>query len=513
MHDTALQIGGLALEIYANHASPEILDLGSYDINGALRQFASPSARYVGVDIEAGPGVDIVFTPGAPLPFEDGTFDMVMASSVFEHDPAFWLTFLEMCRKTRLGGYIYFNAPSNGIVHRYPTDNWRFYPDCGNALVKWAASQDVDVELVESFTAERVSDIWNDFIAVFRRLPSSGPLPDRSLHTEVPCYNIITSLSGELAEPRYETQDMTLLQQARTDLELFQLSNFELSNEQTETRNKHADIARMYDSVLQSKILLEADVKRIQNAREHAKSLLEEMHKTAAEDRKAFEQHIAMLEARESAVLSDLMQARDQIDEFTNKVSSLHDQIKELELADLSNRRTISAKSLSIAKFQKDEKMNTKALVASEMALAKLQLEFETQQRNQTELQMKLEDKEKELQQARADLATLQVRLQERSREVGTLSMRMNTLERELQKITADLQWHSEVGAILSTGLSGQWSILPAKIQQKKIEKRLLRARLFDSDAYLRKYPDVRSSGMSAITHYIRHGRKENRSA
>lgn len=44
------------------------------------------------------------------------------------------MTFLEYARVIKPGGMIYINAPSNGDYHRYPDDNWRFYPDCGRVL-------------------------------------------------------------------------------------------------------------------------------------------------------------------------------------------------------------------------------------------------------------------------------------------------------------------------------------------------------------------------------------------
>src|SRR5258708_7201606 len=138
MHDTAFRIGTLAMNIYADVASSAILEIGAQSINGSLREIALPATKYVGVDIEEGDGVDVVVEPGRSLPLEDDTFDLVMASSVLEHDPCFWLTFLEMVRETKEGGFIYVNAPSNRAIHRYPADNWRFYPDSGRALAKWA---------------------------------------------------------------------------------------------------------------------------------------------------------------------------------------------------------------------------------------------------------------------------------------------------------------------------------------------------------------------------------------
>ena len=54
-------------------------------------------------------------------------------------------------RILRPGGLLYINVPSNGDFHRYPLDCWRFYPDAGVALVRWAGRRGIEIELVESF--------------------------------------------------------------------------------------------------------------------------------------------------------------------------------------------------------------------------------------------------------------------------------------------------------------------------------------------------------------------------
>jgi ubiquinone/menaquinone biosynthesis C-methylase UbiE len=81
--------------------------------------------------------VDLVIENTSDLPFTDESFDYVVASSVFEHDPIFWKTFAEMIRVLKPGGCVYINSPSNGMIHRYPIDVYRFYPDAGKALEKW----------------------------------------------------------------------------------------------------------------------------------------------------------------------------------------------------------------------------------------------------------------------------------------------------------------------------------------------------------------------------------------
>jgi SAM-dependent methyltransferase len=217
MHDTAHRIAGLLFSIYWRPDCKRILEIGSRDYNGSVRDFCPEGALYVGIDVGAGSGVDIISSAGAVLPFRDASFDVVIASSVFEHDDAFWDTFLELCRVLRGGGYVYLNAPSNGVYHRYPTDNWRFYPDAGLALEKWAKRRGFPVKLVESFIAERENDIWNDFVGVFTtedntQIPVSNRIAD---HIE--CTNVLPRGSGQAERRRYDSEDMVLLTKARDD--------------------------------------------------------------------------------------------------------------------------------------------------------------------------------------------------------------------------------------------------------------------------------------------------------
>ena len=88
----------------------------------------------------------------------------------------FWLTFAQMCRLVRSGGYIYLSAPPNGTFHRYPTDNWRFYPDAGIALAKWGRRGGYDVRLIESLIGRRGRDIWNDCVMVFGKGETRPPV-------------------------------------------------------------------------------------------------------------------------------------------------------------------------------------------------------------------------------------------------------------------------------------------------------------------------------------------------
>lgn len=186
MHESAMKHGKIFFQTYCtgDFTGKVIVDVGAQDVNGSLRKYSPVGATYLGVDFVEGCGVDIVISDPYSLPFEDESIDVVVCSSVFEHSDFFWLLYLECLRILKPSGLLYINAPSNGMVHRYPVDSWRFYPDSGLSLVKWAQHNGHQAELLESFIGEKSGPIpgegmWNDFVAVF--------LKDETCAAQFPC--------------------------------------------------------------------------------------------------------------------------------------------------------------------------------------------------------------------------------------------------------------------------------------------------------------------------------------
>ena len=182
MHSSAHVFGELFFERYWRPEFKRVLDIGSYDVNGSLRDVQPAGSEWVGIDIAAGPGVDVVLTDPYSYPFPDGHFDAIVSTSCFEHDNMFWLTFLEALRVLSPGGMLYLNSPSQGGYHGHPGDNWRFYPDSGLALQQWAHRNNVNVRLVESFIVQ--VPCWYDFVAIFtkgdRKFDDAPLIADRS---------------------------------------------------------------------------------------------------------------------------------------------------------------------------------------------------------------------------------------------------------------------------------------------------------------------------------------------
>lgn len=147
----------------------KILELGSCNVgNGTLRDHQPPNTEWVGVDLSEGKGVDIVIEDAHSLPFDDNTFDCSISSSVYEHVEFFWETFKEQCRCVKSGGYIYINAPSEGIYHAFPLDCWRFFQDSSIALANWSTKCGYPVEVVKC-TVD-TDTFWNDCVSVFKKL-------------------------------------------------------------------------------------------------------------------------------------------------------------------------------------------------------------------------------------------------------------------------------------------------------------------------------------------------------
>ena len=161
-------------DLVSRHLHPQlplsVMDIGSYDVNGSYRTlFGNPNWRYTGIDLEAGPGVDVVLKSPYRLPFPSGSFDLVISGQAFEHVEYFWMSWLEMLRVLKPGGRIFLIAPSRGPEHRYPQDCWRFYPDGYRALARFGSCELLEVTTDWEPHPDPGSEAWGDTVGVFRK--------------------------------------------------------------------------------------------------------------------------------------------------------------------------------------------------------------------------------------------------------------------------------------------------------------------------------------------------------
>jgi hypothetical protein len=178
VHPSIYEIGQKFFETYWDSNYMRILEIGAQNVNGTLRAFQPPGSSWTGIDLSPGDGVDLVLDDPHTYPFADGHFDVIVSTSCYEHDPMFWLTFLESCRVLSDRGIMYISAPSCGVYHAYPFDHWRFWPDAGVGLEMWGRRMKYPVSLIESFidcAGPTSSGYWNSLTMIFNKNANITP--------------------------------------------------------------------------------------------------------------------------------------------------------------------------------------------------------------------------------------------------------------------------------------------------------------------------------------------------
>jgi len=99
-----------------------VIEIGSLDINGSVRNVFD-DCEYVGVDIDVGPGVDVV-CPGQYLAYDQDSFDVAISAECFEHNPYWVETFQNMYRMT--SGLVIVTCATTGRFEHGTSQN---YPD------------------------------------------------------------------------------------------------------------------------------------------------------------------------------------------------------------------------------------------------------------------------------------------------------------------------------------------------------------------------------------------------
>ena len=102
----------------------KVLEAGSLDINGSVRQFFT-NCDYVGVDLAEGKGVDLVGLFHM-LPFFPNSFDTVISCECLEHDRYWRNTFMQMWEVAK--GLVIFSCattgrPEHGTTATSPADS------------------------------------------------------------------------------------------------------------------------------------------------------------------------------------------------------------------------------------------------------------------------------------------------------------------------------------------------------------------------------------------------------
>jgi len=113
MHTQCRDFSLFVKEILGDYFSnKKVLDVGSGDINGNNR-FLFENCHYEGNDVISANNVTIV-SKTKDLPFEDNTFDTIISTECFEHDPEYVESLIKIYRLLKPNGLFFFTCASTG---------------------------------------------------------------------------------------------------------------------------------------------------------------------------------------------------------------------------------------------------------------------------------------------------------------------------------------------------------------------------------------------------------------
>lgn len=120
------------IEKHSDKLGTDVLEIGSRIHNpGAwfLNNRYLSRGQWTGIDMQPGPGVDLVCDASTMPPAWSGRFTGVLCSEVLEHVERPWLALPEMRRVLKPGGWIIITVPFCFHRHAYPNDYYRYTGD------------------------------------------------------------------------------------------------------------------------------------------------------------------------------------------------------------------------------------------------------------------------------------------------------------------------------------------------------------------------------------------------
>ena len=153
MHDA---VGGYIREQVAKHGPfKRVLEIGSLDINGTIRPLFSGAETYVGIDVQNGPGVDVV-ADGATYE-SDIKFDCVVSTEALEHCDHADALIANAHRLLGKGGVFLMTCagvgrPPHSGIDEHPIREWEFYRNVDEVmLTEWLndagfGARDINIE-------------------------------------------------------------------------------------------------------------------------------------------------------------------------------------------------------------------------------------------------------------------------------------------------------------------------------------------------------------------------------
>lgn len=145
MHNSVMEFGlkWLTQELVTGK---RVLEVGSRNINGSLRQHVETLEpfEYIGIDIVPGPGVDRVLDVREAYPVLGQVFDLVICTEMLEHAEDWQGVIYALKLMLREGGTLLLTVRGPGFPKHHEPDFWRFTIED-----IWDAFADFDIETIE----------------------------------------------------------------------------------------------------------------------------------------------------------------------------------------------------------------------------------------------------------------------------------------------------------------------------------------------------------------------------
>lgn len=115
----------------------KVLEIGSKDITGGVREFFEDCKEYIGTDMERGFGVDLIVDSHNLLKkFKKNSFDILICAEMLEHDNNPFKTIEIMRQLLKKGGFLIVTTPTFGFPqHRHPRDYFRYGEDAYREII------------------------------------------------------------------------------------------------------------------------------------------------------------------------------------------------------------------------------------------------------------------------------------------------------------------------------------------------------------------------------------------
>jgi SAM-dependent methyltransferase len=126
-----------------------VLEVGALDVNGSVRPLvcALRPKSYVGVDLQAGPGVDEICDAAELVArFGANSFDLLISTELLEHVRDWRKVIGQFKQVLKPGGRLLVTTRSRGFpYHPFPDDFWRYEPSDFQVIFS-----DFECEVIES---------------------------------------------------------------------------------------------------------------------------------------------------------------------------------------------------------------------------------------------------------------------------------------------------------------------------------------------------------------------------